>query len=105
MEILFLIYFSTNLLTCVLNGVVMAMDASNIVSFKENCKYCFEKCILFPYNVFMYFIYDYNTFGSLIIAFLSLFIWVGVLISGLPVFVMTSIEILFNFLFKRKESN
>lgn len=105
METLLIIYFCVNILTLALGVIVMGIDTSNIVSFKEICKYYFEECILFPYSIFMYFIYDYNAFGSFIIAFLSLFIWGGVLISGLLVFAVTSVGMLFNFLFKRKEDN
>ena len=81
----------------------MSFDDSDY-TYKDICTMYLFDYLLFPMYVYREFNESYNVIGSLIMAMLSMFIWVGVVCgSSLTWILRTAVEI-FNCLFKKKET-
>ena len=103
METILTILGAINLVTWTFSALVfgMSFDDSDY-TYKDICTMYLFDYLLFPMYVYREFNESYNVIGSLIMAMLSMFIWVGVACgSSLTWILRTAVEV-FNYLFEKK---
>ena len=81
----------------------MSFNDSNY-TYKDICTMYLFDCLLFPVYVYREFNESYNIIGSLIMAMLLMFIWVGVACGSSLIWILRTAVEIFNCLFKKKET-
>ena len=93
-----------NLAISIFSALIFGMSFDDsYYTYKDICTMYLFDYLLFPMYVYREFNESYNVIGSLIMAMLSMFIWVGVACgSSLTWILRTAVEV-FNYLFEKKQ--
>lgn len=98
---------AANLIIGALSAIICSMSFFDDpdYTYKDICEMYLFDCLLLPIYVYREFNKDYNVIGSLIVAMLSMFVWVGVACGCSLTWLLRTVVEVFNCLFKKKENN
>lgn len=103
METILTILGIFNLVISIFSALACGMSFDPVYTYKDICTMYFFDCLLFPMYVYREFNESYNIIGSLIVAMLSVFIWVGVACGSSLIWILRTAVEIFNCLFKKKQ--